>query len=234
MFVMRRLLSRRTGAARDERGAAMVLVAVALPVLVLFVAFGVEVGHWYDYSRNLQNRADAAAMAAAVQYGGTCFGSATTAPGRCHRQGRSAVRRPTERRHHGRKSPVRRTRARYRNQPNLTKGEPGNFHMLLNSTQYWPSGANWSMGTAGHTGTARPSAARTTRTETSGDGRRASHAGKPRTLFPTVRIQSRRSALTRAPRSRVRPAPMRLQSLSAIAAKSPASPSGWSTPPPTR
>src|SRR5437764_12594405 len=76
---MRRLLSRRADPGRDERGAAMVLVAVALPVLVLFIAFGVEVGHWFDYSRNLQNRADAAAFAAAVQYGGTCFGTPSTA-----------------------------------------------------------------------------------------------------------------------------------------------------------
>src|SRR5262249_25429661 len=41
--------------------------------------------------------------------------------------------------------------ATYRNQPNLTQGTPANFHMLLNSTQNWPSGTNWSMGTAGHT-----------------------------------------------------------------------------------
>src|SRR5436305_5237000 len=41
----------------------------------------------------------------------------------------------------------------YQNQPNLTQGTPGNFHMLLNSTQNWTPGGpntNWSMGTAGH------------------------------------------------------------------------------------
>src|SRR2546423_375016 len=70
---------RKTSSARDEHGAAMVLVAVTLPVLVLFVAFAIEVGHWYDYSRNLQNRADAAALAAAVTYGGSCFGTPTQA-----------------------------------------------------------------------------------------------------------------------------------------------------------
>jgi hypothetical protein len=39
----------------------------------------------------------------------------------------------------------------YKNLPNLTQGTPENFHMLLNSTQNWPTGANWNMGTAGHT-----------------------------------------------------------------------------------
>src|SRR5947208_4179952 len=77
--MMRGLPHTRLSTARDERGAAMVLVAVALPVLILFIAFGVEVGHWFDYSRNLQNRADAAAMAAAVAYGGTCFSTPASA-----------------------------------------------------------------------------------------------------------------------------------------------------------
>lgn len=153
MFVMRRLLPQRMGAARDERGAAMVLVAVALPVLVLFVAFGVEVGHWYDYSRNLQNRADAAALAASVAYGGTCFGtptaSQTDAIGKVAQQyaGPPAGTPPGN-------LPFPSITGSYQNQPNLTKGTPGNFHMLLNSTQYWsPTGAgvNWSMGTSGHT-----------------------------------------------------------------------------------
>src|SRR3954454_13070733 len=76
--MMRGLSQRRTFTVRDERGAVLVLVAVTLPVIVLFVAFGVEVGHWFDYSRNLQNRADAAALAAGDTYGGTCFGSYTT------------------------------------------------------------------------------------------------------------------------------------------------------------
>ena len=66
---MKRRPGHRRTSARDERGAVMVLVAVTLPVILLFVAFGIEVGHWFDYSRNLQNRADAAALAAAVQYG---------------------------------------------------------------------------------------------------------------------------------------------------------------------
>lgn len=139
--------------ARDERGAAMVLVAVALPVLVLFVAFGVEVGHWYDYSRNLQNRADAAALAASVAYGGTCFGTATTAQtdaiGQVAQQYAGP---PTGTPDANLPYPFGSIpAANYKNQPNLTKGTPANFHMLLNSTQYWSPGVqNWTMGTAGH------------------------------------------------------------------------------------
>jgi len=59
----------------SERGAVMVMVAVWLPILALFVSFAIDVAHFFDYSRNLQNRADAAALAAGDQYGGICFGS---------------------------------------------------------------------------------------------------------------------------------------------------------------
>ena len=126
----------------------MVLVAVTLPVLILFVAFGIEVGHWYDYSRNLQNRADAAALAAGVAYGGTCFGSGytstqTDAIGEVAQQ------------YSGPPTGTPNTNlpyaygsvANYENQPNLTKGAPSNYHVLLNSTDYWnKGGTNWSMG----------------------------------------------------------------------------------------
>jgi Flp pilus assembly protein TadG len=150
---MPKLRHRGSVEARDERGAAMVLVAVTLPVLILFVAFGIEVGHWYDYSRNLQNRADAAALAAAVEYGGTCFGSATSTQtdviGKVAQQYAGP---PT-----GTPSgnlPFPSITGTYQNQPNLTAGLPANFHMLLNSTQYWSpatGNTNWSMGTTGNT-----------------------------------------------------------------------------------
>jgi len=133
----------------------MVLVAVTLPVLILFVAFGIEVGHWYDYSRNLQNRADAAAMGAAVQYGGTCFGSATS--GQTDGIGKVAqqyagppANTPNVNLPYTFNS-IPSAGLAYKNQPNLTKGTPANFHMLLNSTQNYPSGVNWNMGTTGHT-----------------------------------------------------------------------------------
>ncbi len=149
---MRKFLHRRTFETRDERGAALVLVAVMLPVLILFVAFGIEVGHWFDYSRNLQNRADAAALAAAVEYGNTCSGSATSAQtdviGKVAQQYAGPPNGDTTA---GNLPYPFGSVANYQNQPNLTKGAPTDFHMLLNSTQNYPTGANWSMGTTGHT-----------------------------------------------------------------------------------
>jgi Putative Flp pilus-assembly TadE/G-like len=67
----------KTNGRASERGTVMVMVAVWLPILALFVSFAIDIAHFFDYSRNLQNRADAAALAAGDQYGGTCFGSPT-------------------------------------------------------------------------------------------------------------------------------------------------------------
>ena len=57
----------------------MVLVALWLPLLALFTSFAIDAAHWWDYSRNLQNRADAAALAAGLQYGNTCAPSSPDA-----------------------------------------------------------------------------------------------------------------------------------------------------------
>jgi hypothetical protein len=57
---------------RSERGAVVVMVAVWLPVLALFASFAIDFGHFFDYSRNLQNRADAIAIAAGDQLGNLC------------------------------------------------------------------------------------------------------------------------------------------------------------------
>jgi hypothetical protein len=140
----------------------MVLVAAALPVFLLFASFAVDVGHFFDYSRNLQNRADAAALAAGTQYGATCFGlgspivagSLTAAQlgeinniGETAQQyagwlaGSDAYYTPTDM-----------TGRTLFNLPNLTAGTAGNLHILLNSTANWPGGGNWTMGTAGTTG----------------------------------------------------------------------------------
>ena len=69
----------------SERGAVIVMVALWLPVLALFLSFAVDFAHFFDYSRNLQNRADAAALAAGNALGGTCFGGYTAT--RTHRPG---------------------------------------------------------------------------------------------------------------------------------------------------
>ena len=53
---------------RDERGGILVLAAVMIPVFLLFTALVVDVGDWFTHKRQLQNRADAAAFAAGVEY----------------------------------------------------------------------------------------------------------------------------------------------------------------------
>src|SRR3954452_23179011 len=61
----------------SERGAVIVMVAVWLPVLAIFASFAIDFGHFFDYSRNLQNRADAAAIAAGDQLGTLCAANPT-------------------------------------------------------------------------------------------------------------------------------------------------------------
>ncbi len=48
----------------------MTLLAVMLPVLILFAAFAIDVGNWFAHKRYLQLKADAGALAAAGKYGG--------------------------------------------------------------------------------------------------------------------------------------------------------------------
>lgn len=55
--------------ARDEHGTIFVLVALAMPVMLLFAALTLDVGNWYVTKRQLQNRADKGAVAAAMAYG---------------------------------------------------------------------------------------------------------------------------------------------------------------------
>jgi hypothetical protein len=140
----------RAPSAKSESGAVIVMVAIWLPLLALFVSFAVDFAHFFDYSRNLQNRADAAALAAIVGYGNNCSGGPTTTQtdpiGKVAQQyAGPPVGTPTT------NLPFPSITGTYQNRPNLTQGTAENFHMLLNSTQNWPSGANWSMGTAGHT-----------------------------------------------------------------------------------
>jgi Flp pilus assembly protein TadG len=57
---------------RDERGDTFVFLAFALPVLILIVAFVLDIGNWLDHRRHLQLQADAAAFA-----GGSLFQQCT-------------------------------------------------------------------------------------------------------------------------------------------------------------
>src|SRR2546426_6340554 len=63
----------RTTRSSHERGSVMVLTAAAMFPIVFLMAYAIDVSHWFDYSRNLQNRADAAALAAGDAFGNTCL-----------------------------------------------------------------------------------------------------------------------------------------------------------------
>jgi hypothetical protein len=133
----------------SERGAVIVMVAVWLPVLALFTSFAVDFGHFFDYSRNLQNRADAAALAAGDAYGNTCFGTPTS--GQLAAIGHSAQKYagpPTGTPDSPNLPYTYASSAPYQNQPNLSLGNGANFFMVLNgATSADKGGTNFSDGT---------------------------------------------------------------------------------------
>ena len=53
---------------RGERGQVVVLAALMIPVFLLLGALVVDAGNWYAHKRSLQNRADAGALAAGLEY----------------------------------------------------------------------------------------------------------------------------------------------------------------------
>ena len=65
---MRRLFRYLRRRARDEQGAALILVVVGLPAFVAFGIFVIDVGNWWVHKRHLQTQADAAALAGAREY----------------------------------------------------------------------------------------------------------------------------------------------------------------------
>jgi hypothetical protein len=126
------------------------MVAVWLPVLALFASFAIDVGHSFDYSRNLQNRADAAALAGGDEFGGSCFGSYTTTQTDAIGTAAQQYSGPPTGTPNANLPYTFGSAAPYQNQPTLTKGTPANYHVLLNSTKNWAAsngGTNWSMGT---------------------------------------------------------------------------------------
>src|SRR5713226_6861931 len=48
---------------RQDEGSVLVLLAVWLPVLILFASFVIDVGNWFTHQRHLQTQPDAAALA---------------------------------------------------------------------------------------------------------------------------------------------------------------------------
>jgi hypothetical protein len=64
---------------KEERGAIMVLSAILVPLLLVLVALVYDGGTWFTHKRQLQNRADAGALAAGVEYSrvwASCAGTA--------------------------------------------------------------------------------------------------------------------------------------------------------------
>jgi Flp pilus assembly protein TadG len=66
MLVM--LASRLQDVRGGEDGGILVLVALWAPVLVLLMAFVIDIGNWFEHKRHLQLQADAAALAAAGDF----------------------------------------------------------------------------------------------------------------------------------------------------------------------
>jgi hypothetical protein len=131
---------------RDERGAVVIMVALWLPLLALLATFGVDVGHWFDYKRSLQSRADAIALAVGSAYGGDCFapggptttalhtlgyvgqrysGADQTTPGLPYTPWSVAL------------APG---QTQYYNSPTLAKGKLSDYHVLFNAKDYWENG----------------------------------------------------------------------------------------------
>jgi Putative Flp pilus-assembly TadE/G-like len=65
---MRRLAQQLRRRAADETGAALIFVAIGLPVFIAFGIFVIDVGNWWVHKRHLQVQADAAALAGAREF----------------------------------------------------------------------------------------------------------------------------------------------------------------------
>jgi hypothetical protein len=114
------------GALGSDRGAVLPWFALWLPVLVLFMVFVVDVGHWFEHKRHLQLQADAGALAGGGVFTFPCSDASIDATAR-----------------------------KYAGDPGATDPynlqvpptDNANVHVLINSNQYWnEGGANYSDG----------------------------------------------------------------------------------------
>ncbi len=105
------------GAREGERGAALVLVAIWLPVLFGFMVFVADVGNWFVHKRHLQMQADAGALAGGGSFTVPCSDTPIVAGARKYAGDPGAP-------------------AAY----NPQVSNQANVHVLVNSTSYWNQG----------------------------------------------------------------------------------------------
>jgi hypothetical protein len=104
-----------------ERGAALVIVVVWLPVLLVVFMFVVDVGNWFVHKRHLQMQADAGALAGGGVFQFPCSDAAITGETRNY-AGDPAAGSP------------------YNLQ--IPPTQQANVHILINSTTYWNKGGS--------------------------------------------------------------------------------------------
>ena len=112
-----------------ERGQAMVLFAIVLPLILAFGSVVISVGNWYVHKRHLQTQVDAAAFAGATKFVGCSFqfGDPVTA---------NAAIKATALAYAGDTNRVPTPADTF----NLQEQEPEDVHVVLNSARYWAPG----------------------------------------------------------------------------------------------
>ena len=107
---------------REERGSILVIAVLALPVLILFITFVVDVGNWFEHKRHLQTQADAGALAGGDLFRFPCSDSSIEAAARKYGGDPNAV------------SPY-----------NTQVKDSRNVHELINSDKFFnePGAADW-------------------------------------------------------------------------------------------
>jgi hypothetical protein len=68
LLVIAERIHRFSSSSRSERGSILVVVAIWLPVLLIFAVFVIDVGNWFEHKRHLQLQVDAGALAGGSQF----------------------------------------------------------------------------------------------------------------------------------------------------------------------
>jgi hypothetical protein len=105
---------------QEERGGVLVMVVLWLPLVLLFIVFVVDVGHWFVHKRHLQMQADSGALAGGGTFKFPCSDSAIEANARNYAGDPNAP------------GPIHNELG--------APTDPSNVHVLLNSTSFWNEG----------------------------------------------------------------------------------------------